>query len=557
MKRRKAGIEEKSAIELIEEATNLLRQLDKDAYLSYYIGSLAFVLTFLFFWADMSRGAFAETHVTAAALSVGIAYVWMKCWQAVFSSRLESYLMGAPPTKWTFRRILRLMTVQISVQPTSLIALPLASVIALPFAWTYAFYQNLSVFGNGESAEIKKTCETAWRQAGVAVAQNHIVIMIYSLFVVVVFINLAVILYALPNLFTIISGVETSFSRMSWRILNTTFFAVVMSGTYLIVNPLAKAIYVLRCYYGGSRKTGADLKADLARCSAATKYQAAAAALLFLCILCAPADSSLATLPSQQTTQKAVSAPQLDRAIGEVISRPEYAWRLPREKAARKDDHSVIGKFISSAAEMLSKWIKTAYGWLKKAVKWSVDRLSGIMKPHKDTAAADGRWMGAVRNVLLAILGVAVLILAFVLWRVFRHYHFHPPTVTALNAERKPDIVREDTQADELPADGWLKVANEFIEQGDLRSALRALYLASLSHLARQKMIVIARFKSNKEYENELYRRAHDAPELLAAFARNVRIYESAWYGMHEVTRDHFNRFQENQARITAIADTL
>ena len=100
--------------------------------------------------------------------------------------------------------------------------------------------------------------------------------------------------------------------------------------------------------------------------------------------------------------------------------------------------------------------------------------------------------------------------------------------------------------ASELPEDDWLKLARELLGRGELRLALRALYLASLAHLARREMISVAKFKSNRDYEQELRRRARALPDLQAAFAENVGIFDRVWYGLHEVTQEALERFQIN-----------
>ncbi len=87
-----------------------------------------------------------------------------------------------------------------------------------------------------------------------------------------------------------------------------------------------------------------------------------------------------------------------------------------------------------------------------------------------------------------------------------------------------------------------------------LRLALRALYLASLAHLGQRELIVIAKFKSNHEYERELRRRAQTREELLAAFGQNITTFEAAWYGMHEVTRDNLDQFTANFERIREVS---
>jgi len=46
-----------------------------------------------------------------------------------------------------------------------------------------------------------------------------------------------------------------------------------------------------------------------------------------------------------------------------------------------------------------------------------------------------------------------------------------------------PDLADENIRADQLPEDGWTKLARELLERGEFRLAMRAFYLASLAHL--------------------------------------------------------------------------
>src|ERR1700682_5885825 len=59
---------EKSAIELYEEATYLLRRAPVSVIATYYTGAVPVVLAFLFFWADMSQSSFAYEHCAPASL---------------------------------------------------------------------------------------------------------------------------------------------------------------------------------------------------------------------------------------------------------------------------------------------------------------------------------------------------------------------------------------------------------------------------------------------------------------------------------------------------------
>src|SRR5439155_1506172 len=77
-----------------------------------------------------------------------------------------------------------------------------------------------------------------------------------------------------------------------------------------------------------------------------------------------------------------------------------------------------------------------------------------------------------------------------------------------------PDLSDENLSASRLPEGDWLNLARELMGQGDLRLALRAFYLASLAHLAQRDLIRVAKFKSNRDYEQELRRRARGSSRV-------------------------------------------
>src|SRR2546423_5583155 len=106
-----------------------------------------------------------------------------------------------------------------------------------------------------------------------------------------------------------------------------------------------------------------------------------------------------------------------------------------------------------------------------------------------------------------------------------------------------PDLTDENVAADQLPEDGWSKLGRELLGRGELRLAMRAFYLASLAHLAGRHLLTLAKFKSNRDYENEVRRRGHALADLPSLFGENVSAFDRAWYGMHEVTEELLNQF--------------
>jgi hypothetical protein len=150
---------------------------------------------------------------------------------------------------------------------------------------------------------------------------------------------------------------------------------------------------------------------------------------------------------------------------------------------------------------------------------------------------------------LLTLAGAALVMLGVRLWRQGGKRR---ELVVAEVVSARPDLNDENVTAAQLPEDEWLKLARELLDQGDLRLALRALYLATLAHLASREIVSIARFKSNHDYENEVNRRARGLPELREAFAANVHSFDRTWYGLYEVTSDALAQFQSNFERIRA-----
>ena len=88
---RQTGVE-RGGIALIEEALHLVRSAPPSCLVAYYLGSIPFVMTLLYFWADMSYSADAYLHCAPGALLVALAFVWMKAWQTVYARGLLAWV---------------------------------------------------------------------------------------------------------------------------------------------------------------------------------------------------------------------------------------------------------------------------------------------------------------------------------------------------------------------------------------------------------------------------------------------------------------------------------
>lgn len=251
------------AMDVLEQAVALLRRTPASALLLYYIGAVPFWLGVMYFVADASRSAFAGERLAGSSLVVALLFLHMKCWHAVFGSRLRTLLIGeAEP--WTPGRVLRLAATQAAWQPSGLILRPLAYLATLPTVWVSSFYQNLTLLGDGRiEAEGDSPLKRALAQSARWPLQAHGIYGAMLLFGLFVWLNVTIVLGMLPSLMKTLLAWETMASRNSFWWANSTFFAVTFALTFLLLDPLWKAIFALRCFYGESIRSGADLQTQL------------------------------------------------------------------------------------------------------------------------------------------------------------------------------------------------------------------------------------------------------------------------------------------------------
>ena len=163
--------------------------------------------------------------------------------------------------------------------------------------------------------------------------------------------------------------------------------------------------------------------------------------------------------------------------------------------------------------------------------------------------------MTPVRTVLLILLVLLLTMLAYIFVRIWQRRRPGPVAASPAVSSPTPDLTDESIKADDLSANRWLDVAGEFAEKGDLRLAMRALYLGTLAHLADRDIITIELYKSNREYEHELRRRAHEQNELQSLFSSSLNFFERVWYGMYRVARPDYDAFAASHRKIMAYVE--
>jgi hypothetical protein len=531
-----------SATDLLEQAFSLLRGAPATALACYYTGSVPFVLGVLFFWTDMGHSAFARERVADSALGLAALFLWMKCWQAACAARWRAWLEDEPPAPWTPGRVARLVIVQTAIQPAGLLLKPLTLAMTIPYGWSRAFFENVTMLGDGSTAHVREVSGAAWEQAKLWQRQNHTALSLLTAFGLFVWLNVATLIFAAPWILKTALGVETVFTRSGLGMLNTTTLLATVGASYLCLGPVTKAFYALRCFHGRSLRSGRDLAVELRRL-------VATASLVLL--LCMPSFNAMAAESATPVRVETVEPAQLSEKIDEVLARREFAWRLPRGEAPEEAKHSFLADFFEGVGKTIRDWLRPVGKLIGKILKKLDEWLGNRWNREHGSGFSLADYAGPLRAVLVVATALLAGILAFLIWKRWKQGR----RATAIVAEAlpaAPDLTADDVNAAQLPEDGWLRLAREMMERGELRLALRALFLAALAHLGSRELIAIARHKSNRDYERELHRRARTRDELLAAFAENRALFEGAWYGLHEVTREVIDRFSANVERIRA-----
>ncbi len=580
-----------SFINIMEEAIHLLRTAPFGAVASYYIGSLPFVLALLYFWADMSKSAFAYSQVAGGSLGLAALFVWMKMWQTAFARRLWREVSGEPAERWSVGRYLRVAVRQTIIHASGLFLLPVALLATVPFGWVHAFYQNATVLDDGAKGDIRglmrKAAELSrpWQKQNVlliwslspylmvtaatlflvimpviravtlewtgfflylAVAVFLLVLAPLSPLGVIIAANIAATIAYLPDLVKTLLGIQTIFVKTPAAIFNSTFFALVCGLAYLCMDPALKASYVLRCFYLESLGTGEDLRVELRRSAArATEKARGATFLLTLCIAILMSASAQARDIVHLHERTTIQPADLDRALDDELRDRRYAWRMPRiPRSQLEEEEGWINSFVMRAMDKLADWGEPILRRIDGFLEW----LKKLMPERQETERRKlSEISETLRTILYILSGVLLCVVGIMLWRVWRQRGAEAPEVIARASDARPDIEGENVIAADLPEEEWLALANELMEKGEFRQALRAVFLASLASLGERNLISIARFKSNRDYKQELERRAHAQPQALEAFSQNASIYEAAWYGLHEATREMINMAIRNQ----------
>ena len=465
------------ALELIDGAVHLLRSDPVRLLAPYYIGACPFVLAVLFFWADMSHDAFAPQRLGAGAWLLTLLFFWMKAWQALFCAGIWGRLGSGNPEPWSAGMLARMIGGQIILQPLGLFLIPLSVILMLPMFYVYPYYQCVCALGGLQGTSVPELRKRALKQTFLWQTQWVSLGMALQLIIGVVFINVMSLLFLLPQLFKMFTGMETQLTLIGeYLLLNSTFVATCACVTYLLLDPMIKTLCVIRCFQGEARITGADLKTEL-RQQRALRMAAMLAVILLAGLGGGTNARAQGETPAARQAQ--IDPATLNSSIDEVLTRRAYSWRMPRPVVEEAEaEKGAIASFFDSLTKMIRENSKKASQWMGRAIENFVDWLFRGRKTNRQDFSTDEprQGFGAVGITRVLIVLVCVVALVLIVGALISLVRGRREVeAEAAGPALTPDIADESVGAEQLPVDGWMAMFTDLLNRGELRLAMRAL----------------------------------------------------------------------------------
>jgi hypothetical protein len=215
------------------------------------------------------------------------------------------------------------------------------------------------------------------------------------------------------------------------------------------------------------------------------------------------------------------------RALGRLPSDPAPLPTIevePRDRAVQEQVDGILGR--SEFREFEDHRGEGARDLIERLLQWLLrppDQMPSFERPSLGNFTLPGPWF------FLAI-GAALLLAVGAYLLVARRRERRETS----RAEREA-AAGEDPR--ERPPSSFLDEAARLADGGDLREALRSLYLATLVALDRRRLIAFDPHRTNWQYLRQMPR-----GEPRDAFRQFTRLFDHKWYGHEDTTHHDYER---------------
>lgn len=227
-------------------------------------------------------------------------------------------------------------------------------------------------------------------------------------------------------------------------------------------------------------------------------------------------------------TSSAAATRDPRQAYQAAIARPEF-----QELADRPELRRLVSGLRPERAR---SWFQRLGDWIQKnLLRARAPRTPDVQTPSFNYNPATGR------RVLIALLILAGAILLAVIVRAFFLRWQERPAAKATAAIPPPLEESQTENALDHTADQWEVFAAEWLKRGDLRQAVRALYLALLVDLHQQRLIDYNRALTNWHYVRN-FAGETDQRNVMRQLTER---FDLSWYGRLACSPEQFRLFEQ------------
>ena len=553
-----------NALEALERGFALFKSTFAWEAWRYYSGAAPLVLSFIPMWVVNGQIRLSDGGLLAEAALLTGAYL-LRAWSvASYMQRVRERAFGVPRpapegASAQLAAIGRLLAWKIVLSSAALVGL--TTIAGATWCYSACQFASLEAREDGSKRHSLGGCialSSQWFGGGLL-----LFLMMLPLWIAV-WLNGLIVALLVPQLLHSIFGVNTLLSTpmgMFALLRSSAFWLSLFVGAWLALDPIVKCSFVVVYQHLQSRREVDDLRGLLASlprehqkkaqmiASTAAGGRVATGALVVLAAILAGTSPMAAARAAQATTTadtaREAQIQELRRALDEESRRAIYRWH----DAEHPSPPTWFDKLLDKIQQRSERAWNAFQNFLRKL------SLRGLnLSPGKEKG---GTWKLKDLRLWLTLIAILTIGAGAVLFWLRRRREaaaqlsIHLAIAPLLN-------LSDGAVASERSEDEWFALADRLEREGELRLALRSVYLGLLVGLAQREWLTIRRDRTNRDYLNEFTRRWRRRPQ--AALERRIEIpeklrvslrqFDRVWYGSHVPTREAVAAYRQDQREL-------
>lgn len=558
-----------NALEALERGFALFKSTFAWEAWRYYSGAAPLVLCFIPMWVVNGQIRLSDGALLAEAALLTGAYL-LRAWSvASYMQRVRERAFGVPRpapdgASAQLAAIGRLLAWKIILSSAALVGL--TTIAGATWCYSACQFASLEAHEDGSKRHSVGGClalASQWFGGGLL-----LFLMLFPLWIAV-WLNGLIVALLVPQLLHSIFGVNTLLSTplgMFSLFRSSAFWLSLFAGAWLALDPIVKCSFVVVYQHLQSRREGDDLRGLLASlpreqqkkahmiASTAAGGRVAISALVVLTAILggtSPMASARAaqaglTRGSAETpaeTAREAQIQKLRRALDEESRRAIYRWH--------DSEHPSPPTWFDKLLDKIQHQSERAWNAFRSFLRKLWPRGLNL-SPGKE-----GPWKLKDLRLWLALIAILTIGAGVVLFWLRRRREAAALLSIPLVTAPLPDL-SDGAVASERSEDEWFALADRLEREGELRLALRSMYLGLLAGLAQREWLTIRRDRTNREYFNEFTRRWRRRPqaaleqriEMPEKLRGSLRQFDRVWYGSHVLTPEAVAAYRQDQREL-------